>query len=69
MRMEASDTTEVVEIFQINLASNISNILRRMLGWIGGIKNELASSSDRLQQLHLATARTMRSCLVSMRRI
>ena len=34
----------------------LSNILRRMLGWIGGNKNELSSSSDRLQQLHLAAA-------------
>ena len=33
-----------------------TNILRRMLGWIGGNKNELSSSSDRLQQLHLAAA-------------
>ena len=33
--------------------SNVSNIRRRILGWIGGNKNELASSSDRLQQLHL----------------
>ena len=41
---------------KLTLASNISNILRRMLGWIGGNKNELSSSSDRLQQLHLAAA-------------
>ena len=41
---------------KVTLASNISNILRRMLGWICGNKNELSLSSDRLQQLHLAAA-------------
>ena len=53
---EASQASHHRSGGKLTLASNISNILRRMLGWIGGNKNELSSSSDRLQQLHLAAA-------------
>ena len=53
---EASQASHHRSGRKLTLASNISNILRRMLGWIGGNKNELSLSSDRLQQLHLAAA-------------
>ena len=53
---EASQASHHRSGGKLTLASNISNILRRMLGWIGGNKNELSSSSGRLQQLHLAAA-------------
>ena len=53
---EASQASHHRSGGKLTLASNISNILRRTLGWIGGNKNKLSSSSDRLQQLHLAAA-------------